>query len=259
MRTKRMLVVGALALTVVAAPAAEAKKRKLRSSATYMTTVKASMTEAWSFRDYWSYDCLDGMCTREQKGSGTAAANLRTSRPFPLMVIRGPKGRPPILNLGSDGIPMTGSWLRGGDMSTEYSGAWDAGNPDRYEETTGCGPVDVETFASIGWSYEKPMHLQLIMEGEPLREDCPDGPSSGLEWENDASPMLQDVLASVGKQKFLGTKQFTVRGTSSWKGTVTPTNRTDPADTKIVNGEKTVTWQWEATFRLKGAKKRKRR
>ena len=61
------------------------------------------------------------------------------------------------------------------------------------------------------------------------------------------------MLASVGKDKFLGTKQFTVRGTKSWTGTVRPFNRTDPLDTKIVNGEHTATWQWEATFRMKGA------
>ena len=50
-----------------------------------------------------------------------------------------------------------------------------------------------------------------------------------------------------------------MRGTKSFTGTVRPFNRTDPLDTKIVNGEHTVTWQWEATFRMKGAKKKKHR
>jgi hypothetical protein len=256
---KSVLLASAAALALLAAPAAEAskKRKKVPMAATYMTTVKAAMTESWNFRDYWSYDTPKGNNTREQKGSGTASAHLRTSKPFPLMAIRGPKGRPVTLNLGSDGIPMTGSWLRAGEMTTEYSGVWDAGNPDITEETTDCGPLDVKTFGSIGWSYESPGNLQLIVDSEPQRDECPDGPPSGLEWENGESPSLIDVLAKVGKQKFLYTKQFTVRGTRTWKGAVTPTNRAEPGGTKIVGGEKTVTWQWEATFRLKGARKRR--
>jgi hypothetical protein len=251
----RPLALGAAAaVALAAAPAADAKK-KPRLSATYMVTVKAAMKEQWSFRDYSSYDCLDGMCTREQKGSGTASAHLSTRRPFPIMVLRGPAGRPPTLNLGSDGIPLTGAWLRGGTMTTEYSGAWDAANPDRTEPTADCGQIDVKPFGSIGWSSEQPKSLQLIVESEPLREECPDGPPSGVEWENGESPSLIDVLARVGKGKFLGTRQFTVRGTRTWKGAVSSFNRTDPLDTKIVGGDQSVTWQWEATFRMKGRRR----
>jgi hypothetical protein len=255
----KILLTSALALALVAAPAEAAKKKKPRSAATYMTTVKASMTESWNFRDYYSSTRPSGgVDVREQKGSGTASANLRTRKPFALMAIRGPQGRPVTLNLGSDGIPMTGSWVRGGEMTTTYTGPWETGNPDVTEETTDCGKLDVNTFGSIGWSYESPGNLQLIVDSEPQRDSCPDGPPNGLEWENGESPSLIDVLASVGKQKFLYTKQFTVRGTRTWKGTVTPVNRTSDAGSKIVGGEKTVTWQWEATFRMKTAKRKKR-
>jgi len=245
------------ALILLVAPAAEAKKKKPRSAATYMVTVKASMQERWNYRDYTSFDCLDGMCTREELGTGTASANLSTREPFEMMVIRGPKGRPPTLNLGSDGIPMKANWLRGGEETITYSGSWDAANPDTAAPTDDCGHLAAQPFGSIGWSYETPGNLQLIVDSEPLREDCPAGPSN-VDWEGGESPSLSDVLASVGKDKILGTKQFTVRGTKSWTGTVRPFNRTDPLDTKIVNGEHTATWQWEATFRMKGAKKKKR-
>jgi hypothetical protein len=248
------------AVILVAAPAAEAKKKKPRLDATYLVTVKAEMKEQWSFRDYSNYDCTVGaMCAREQLGSGSASAHLKTRRPFPLMVIRGGAGRTPILNHGSDGIPMTGTWLRGGTMTTTYSGHWDAGNPDTAEPTDGCGNRTEKDFATVGWSYDEPWHLQLHAASEPLRDGCPDGPPSALDWEGDESPALSDVLARVGKGKFLGTKQFTVRGTRSWTGTVPATNRTDAKDTKIVNGQKTVTWSWEATFRMKGAKRKHRR
>lgn len=259
MTTRTLSLALAGALVLFAAPAAEAKKKKPRLAATYMVTISAEMKERWNFRDYTSFDCLDGMCTREQLGSGTASAHLRTRSPFPMMAIRGPAGRPPTLNLGSDGIPMQANWLRGGEMSIMYSGSWDAANEDIVEPTGDCGHLATKPFGSVGWSYESPGNLQLIVESEPLRPDCPDGPPSGVDWANDESPSLSDVLASVGKGKFLGAKQFSVRGTKSWTGTVRPMNRTDPLDTKIVNGEVTATWQWEATFRMKGAKKKKRR
>ena len=247
------------AVILVAAPAAEAKKKKPRLDATYMVTVKADKKEQWNYRDYTSFDCLDGMCTREELGSGSASAHLQTRKPFPMMVIRGAAGQTPTLNQGSDGIPMTGNWLRGGTMTTTYSGSWDAANPDLADPTDDCGNMTGHDFGSIGWSYDQPWNLQLIAGSEPLREHCPAGPPNGLDWANDESPSLTDVLAPVGKGKFLGTKQFTVRGTKSFTGTVRPFNRTDPLDTKIVNGEHTVTWQWEATFRMKGAKKKHRR
>ena len=153
---------------------------------------------------------------------------------------------------------MTGGWLRGGTMTTTYSGAWDAANPDTAEPTDDCGNLAEKDFRTVGWSADRPWSLALYVASEPLREACPDGPPNGLDWVGGESPSLTDVLASVGKGKFLGTKQFTVRGTRSWTGTVAPTNRTDPRDTRIVNGQKTVTWQWEATFRMKGAKRKHR-
>lgn len=247
-----LLVLGS---TFIAAPPALAKKR---SAATYMTTVKVAMTERWDFRELTTHSDPDGTNSREEKGAGTASANLRTRRPFPLMAIRGPKGKPPILNHGSDGIPMTGGWLRSGSLTTDYEGPWAPANPDRTEPTADCGMIDVKPFATVGWVYGEKGKLQLFAEPEPLREECPDGPPRGLRWPDGDSPGLSDVIASVGKHKFLKTKQFTVRGTRTWTGTVDPVNRSSSSGSHQVGGSKTVTWQWEATFRMK-TKKRKRK
>jgi hypothetical protein len=250
MRSLTIPLAVAAAVALVAAPAADAKKKPRRTSATYDVVIKAAVKESWSFRDFWSYDCLDGMCTRDEQGSGTMQGHLGTRRPFPVWVSRGLPGRPVLLNQGSDGIPMRGGWLRSGAHTTEYSGAWDAANPDTTESVAGCGHKSTKPFAILGWDYEKPTNLHLTVETEPLR-DCPDGPPSGLEWDDGDGPALGDVLAHVGRGKFLGTKQFSVRGSHTWHGTVTPFNRTDPLDTKVVSGEKTVTWQWTATFRMR--------
>lgn len=259
-RLTRTALLGLAGLALVAAPAAEAEKRKPRLSATYMTTVKANMTERWDYRENYVSHEPDGTNTREEKGSGTASANLRTRRPFPLMVIRGPKGRPPTLNHGSDGIPMSGGWLRSGEITITYDGPWGAANPDRTFETTGCGMIDDKPFASIGWSYDTPGSLQLFGISEPHRDDCPDGPlSGGYRWEGGESPMLTDVLAAAGKHKFLRTKQFTVRGATTWNGAMDPVSRSSKDGSFQRGGSSTVTWQWEATFRMKKEKRKRKR
>ena len=68
------------------------------------------------------------------------------------------------------------------------------------------------------------------------------------------SLLLQDVAASVGKGKFLGTKQFTVRGAKTVKGLI-PTH-TDWHFSQ--SGDAEVSIRWEATFRMKGAGKARR-
>ena len=66
-------------------------------------------------------------------------------------------------------------------------------------------------------------------------------------------PLLTDVVASVGKGKFLGTKQFTVRGAKTVKGLI-PT-RSEWHYSESGDAEETIAW--EATFRMKGAKKKR--
>jgi hypothetical protein len=42
---------------------------------------------------------------------------------------------------------------------------------------------------------------------------------------------------------FLGTKQFTVRGSRTWTGVVPPV--TGNGGTQVRTGDKSVTWHWE--------------
>jgi hypothetical protein len=241
------------AITLAAAPAAEAgKKPRKRLSATYMVTIKATLDAKWQYHDHWATSCDGSSCTRTTDGSGTEHVHVETKQPFPVFVTRGYGGRPPGISLGSDGIPMRGSSLVQGTLTTDYAGPWEAANPDVVRPTTDCGQRAIDDFGSIGWSGDTPDHLMLLVDTDPLREHCPDAPPYPVEWENDEQPALQDVLGRVGKGKFLGTKQFTVRGTKTFKGlvpTVSEEHRTQ-------NGDAQATWSWRATFRMQGRKRR---
>jgi hypothetical protein len=171
------------------------------------------------------------------------------------MVIRGYNGRPPTLNLGSDGIPMTGEQIVQGTDTTTYGGPWAAANPNRAQETSGCGRETLDDFGSIGWEDLQTggAGLQLHVDLTPFRADCPTGPQPEIEWEGGESLSLTDVVAAVGKGKFLGTKQFTVRGSKTVKGLI-PT-RSEWHYSESGDAEETIAW--EATFRAKGWKKRR--
>src|SRR5918995_157940 len=190
------------AIALAAAPAADAAKRKpKRTSATYMTTIKVDYAAKWQYTKHTQHECLPGVCSTEDKGSGSTTAFMKTKRPFPLWVLRGYNGRPPTLNFGS-----------------------------------------------IGWQANTGPRLTLQVDVDPFREGCPTGPAPEIEWEGGESLLLQDVVASVGKGKFLGTKQFTVRGATTVKGLI-PTH-TDWHFNQ--SGDAEVTIRWEATFRMKG-------
>jgi hypothetical protein len=244
------------AVVLAAAPAADAAKRKpKRMSATYMTTIKVDYQSKWQYRQFAQHECLPGVCSREDKGSGSSTAHMKTKRPFPVMVIRGFNGRPPTLNLGSDGIPMAGEQIVQGSDTLTYGGPWAAANPDRADETGGCGRRTLDDFASIGWEdLQKGGGLQLGVDIDPFREDCPLGPSSGFEWEGGESLSIYDVVASVGKGKFLGAKQFTVRGQATRKALLPTRNEWHYSQ----YGDAEARLQWEATFRMKGAGKKRR-
>ena len=243
------------ALVLAAAPAADAAKRKpKRMSATYMTTIKVEYQSKWQYRQFAQHDCLPGVCSREDKGSGSASAWMKTKRPFPVMVIRGAGGRPPTLNLGSDGIPMHGEQIVMGDDALTYGGPWAAANENRAKATTGCGRKALKGFGSIGWEdLQRGGGLQLGVDIDPFREDCP-GVPSGMEWEGGESLSIYDVVASVGKGKFLGTKQFTVRGQATRKALLPTRNEWHYSQ----YGDAEAKLQWEATFRMQGAKKKRR-
>ena len=255
--TSRILSLALAGAVVLAmAPAADAKKKPKRMSATYMTTITVDYAFKWQYRQFAQHECLPGVCSREDKGNGSTTAHMETKRPFPVMVIRGYNGRPPTLNLGSDGIPMEGEQIVQGTDTLTYGGPWAAANPNRADETTGCGRRKLDDFASIGWEdLQKGGGLQLGVDIDPFREDCPLGPGSELEWEGGESLSIYDVVASVGKGKFLGTKQFTVRGSRSLKALMPTRNEWHYTQ----NGDAEAKIQWEATFRMKGAKKKQRR
>lgn len=248
--------VACLGALIAASPASA--KKKAPSSATYKVTFKAAMDEKWQYLADYADDCeLTGaMCTRVEKGSGTARISLKTRGPQTVWVLRGRKGRPPTLNTGSDGLAVTGGSLRNGELTTEYGGPWDAANPDTEQPTTGCGNRSVRTSLTFGWTARN--RLQPNVYFDEFREDCPDGPGEPVEWEGGESPSLTDLIATLDQKKFLNTKQFTARGSRTWKGRVKPFGRSDASGHYTISGDKTVTWDWEATFRMK-TKKGKRR
>ena len=65
------------------------------------------------------------------------------------------------------------------------------------------------------------------------------------------SPSILRLFPTKAPNKFLGTKQFTVRGQRTWTGVIPAF--TNGALTR--GGDTKVTWTWEATFRK--AKKRR--
>ncbi len=256
--TPRMIplaLAGLVALLAAPAAADAAKRKPKRLSATYMTTVKVSHAAKWQYRTFAQHEALPGVNSTEDQGSGSTQTWMKTKRPFPLMVIRGYNGRPPTLNLGSDGIPMTGEQIVSGTDTRTYGGPWAAANPNQAQETTGCGAAALDDFASIGWEDLQTggAGLQLHVDVTPFRADCPLGPQPEIEWEGGESLSLTDVVASVGKGKFLGTKQFTVRGAKTVKGLI-PT-RSEWHYSESGDAEETIAW--EATFRMKGAKKKR--
>jgi hypothetical protein len=250
--------VACLGALIAAAPAAAKSRPKAPTSATYNVTFKAAMDEKWSSLSDYADDCqLTGaMCTRVTKGDGRASIQLHTRGPQSVWVLRGFNGRPPSLNTGTDGLAVTGGDLRMGSLTTEYGGPWDAANPDTALPATGCGNRSATTTVTFGWVARNRLPPVLAYEG--FREDCPDGPQEALTWDGGASPSLFDVVARLDQKKFLHTKQFTARGSRTWTGHVEPFSRSDSMGHYTISGEKTVTWHWEATFRMKGGKKRHR-
>jgi hypothetical protein len=244
--------VACLGALVAAAPAtARTKKKRIPSSATYMVTFKAQMDEKWQYLADYADDCkLTGaMCTRVEKGNGSAAIQLKSRHPFPMLVAKGYRGRPPMLNTGTDGVPITGSSLRMGSLTEDYGGPWAGANPDTEQPTSGCGNRSVSDAVTFMWTARNRLAPVTTVDG--YRDDCPDGPPDALTWAGGESPSLIDLVATVDQKKFLATKQFTVHGTRKWTGLVTPFSREDASGHYFIHGDKSVTWQWQATFRMK--------
>ena len=244
-------VIACLGVAVAAAPApALAKRPKVRSQATYAVTFHAGMKEGWTYGEDYADDCeLTGaMCTRTVRGDGAAAVFIDTRGPQQCMNLRGAHGRPPSLCLGSDQLAVAGTYQRQGTFTTTYDGPWDAANPDVAEPATGCGRAAFRDQVGIAWRGRHQVYPSLVVS-DP-HSDCPDGASTSLTWPGSGDgPSLMDVGASVDPKKFLGTKQFTIGGSRSSVGSWGPFARADGL--YRYGGQKEVTWQWTATFRLR--------
>jgi hypothetical protein len=248
--------VACLGAGLVAAPAgARPKPHKTRGAATYRVTFHATMKERWSYDEDLADDCeLTGVyCTRTVKGSGSASVVLDTPKPQTCMNVGGGAGRPPSLCLGEGQPLVRGEYLRQGSLVTEYGGPWDAANPDFTAPDRGCGRKPLRDEVGIAWRGKRTVYPSIAVS-DP-HEDCPDGAVEAMTWKGGESPSLMDVDAAAVPAKFLGTKQFTVGASRTWTGGWGPFRRSDGLYS--YHGEKTVTWQWSATFRLQGGRRRR--
>ena len=241
----------AAAVLVAAVPAAEAKKQpRPLSEATYQVVVRATMDESWNFDERSSITCLPGDCTVQTKGSGAAHIALK-SKPTTWLVMRGFNGRPPQINVGTgEGARATGAYLRTGELSTVHGGEWAAANPPQISPTTDCGNRAITVDFNLFFT-----RRNVLAPSAPTdlpRDDCPEGPSTGLDWDNDEAPSLGDVVAQASQTRFLKTRSFTVRGTKTWHASVQPPT----GSYTWRSGEKKVTWSWEVTFNMLQGRRR---
>jgi hypothetical protein len=142
------------------------------------------------------------------------------------------------------GIPLKGFHRRAGAFSDVYSGLWDAANEDLIAPASGCGNHSLKNDVALAWKGRN--QLAPVLSVDDLA-DCPTGPTIGFDF--DGVPAVSEVVGRVGESKFGRTRQFSVRGTKAWTGSIAPINRTDPDDSYVRSGDKTVRWSWEATFR----------
>ncbi|QEC46230.1 hypothetical protein FSW04_00680 [Baekduia soli] len=215
------------------------------AEATYDVVVRATMDETWSFDEQSSIACLPGQCTVETKGSGAAHIALK-SKPTRWLVMRGFNGRPPQINVGTgEGAQATGPYLRTGELSTVHGGEWAAANPPEVSPAQGCGnrPLTVD----FNLYFTRRNVLAPSASADTMRDDCPDGPNTGLEWDGGDAPSLGDVELATSQTRFLKARSFTVRGTKSWHASVAPPT----GSYTLRTGEKKVTWSWEVTFNMK--------
>lgn len=248
------LLLAAAAPAVAALPAAPASAARSGTWA-YDVTFKAELVQRWSHREAYTDDCrLTGeLCTRDRVGEGSTRTLLRTRRPHRLTVLRSRRGRP-VIGADADPVPLTGETVRSGSLTTTYGGPWKAGNPDHAAPTDGCGRHALREEVSFAWRGSRRVSPSIVVDVPD--GSCPTGPGAPPTWKNGASPSLMETLADVAPSKFLGTKQFTIRGHRASTGAWPARSSQGRTTTSSSSGEITATWTWEATFRLA---KRKRR
>jgi hypothetical protein len=236
-----LLAAAAMAGLPAAAQAKTTKHPHKLDEATYTVKARATLDERWSYDELASDLCVDG-CSRETKGSGSAHLDL-TATPTHWLVMRGAGGRPPIIDVGDgEGAQLTGTDRRTGDLSTVYGGRWASANPPEIAPNSGCGPKDIKIDFTIAFTGKA--QLSPVATPDLDREDCPDGPTSGLPWRADV-PTLSEVTTTSSPTRFLSVRSFTVAGTRTWSTTAEPAT-----GTLTRSGTKTVTWRWSVTFTM---------
>ena len=230
------------AVVLSAAPAADAKKKPKRMSATYMTTITVDYASKWQYRQFAQHECLPGVCSREDKGNGSTTAHMETKRPFPVWSSAATTAARRRSTSARTASRWTGEQIVQGTDTTTYGGPWAAANPNRADETTGCGRRTLDDFGSIGWAGQQRAAGPAPADIDPFREDCPLGPGPRARVGGRRVALIQDVVASVGKGKFLGTKQFTVRGAKRLKALMPDADRValhpDPATPRRSSGRR---------------------
>jgi hypothetical protein len=247
MQMRTLLIAGGLLASLAATPVAASAQS---GTYHYEVTVKAEMKDQWSFREEGDIGTPWDPCRVTQVGEGSASWQLKSRRPTRVMVMRGFGGRPPMLNVGTgEGVPLTGAYKRTGSNVETHTGSakCESANPPIVADTSGCGTKSAGFSWNLAWKDNRAGTVYPSAIAAEPSEDCPSGPDS-IEWRDDESPSLMDVTATAGAAKFLGTKQFTIRGRKTFTGTV-------PAG-KGRSGAKTVTWTWETTYRKVGRRKR---
>jgi hypothetical protein len=252
LRTSRAALPAALLTSLLAAAPADAAKR---TDWLYDVTVRAEMTEKWAFHEEAHSGDEIEPCDRYQDGEGSAKIQLRSRRPTRVMVLRAPGGAMPNLNVGTgEGVPLTGSYQRVGKDEERHAGPrCGAANPPFAQPVSGCGVKTVTADWNLVFRSRGTVAPSLLFDD--LRPDCPSGPPRGLEWDGDIGPQIGEATTRAAASKFYGTKQFTVRGTRTFTGTVPAMNEPHFAR----HGRHEVRWDWETTYRLVSKKRGRRR
>ncbi len=237
-------VAGMLVAFGLAAPAASA------ADAAFTVTVKAQMTEKWSFDEASTDDCkrTGVLCTRTTNGAGSASVKLQTTNPQRVDVFAG-RGRP-VVGTGTDGVRLRGVVSRDGKLTTTYGGPWAGANRDQTSPTKGCGRRDVSGGTGLMWSGSA--GLTMAPTVELSRSGCPTGPGPAVTWSGGRAPSPGDVVAEVSAKRLLRSKQLTVRGTKTFTGSYPAAQRSTATGSFRSGGTHQVTWKWEATFRRVG-------
>ncbi|WP_155892077.1 hypothetical protein [Conexibacter woesei] len=160
------------AAALVPATAAEAKKAPRLDDAVYTVVARVTMDESWNYDENTTDLCLDG-CSVEEKGSGSAHLSVK-SKPTKWMVMRGVRGRPPAIDVGTgEGAAAVGVFKRDGALTTTHAGSWAAANPPESLPADGCGTRSVTVPFHLAFTDRTTLAPSIDADFDTA--DCPAG------------------------------------------------------------------------------------